>query len=271
MLLMAVHLFFNCELMAENSIGINTYLGKWVLVRDPSKPKYIIKNIDGHIVIDSLVKGQVVSNIKHNSHSLSFLRTSEVNPQTGKPYSVNVKLLPDVRSNANMFKLISFKSEEGEVIDYVSLMKNGNNQIKRKTGISNEQSKHALENIYTRQWDFPKLLCTDGKVPLQIVAMKNNVQAIFKYRGNKAQVPAKIVDNTVTISIDPNKYGDLKNIPIFRNGSKYNLQLIPIYGNKDDLIIKACLKDGKRTICSYFMASSMEKKKGQEKVSAPRN
>lgn len=273
MLLIAVHLFFNGEVMAENPncetladhpIGINTYLGKWAFVSDPSKPRYIITNVDGQFVIESLVKGQVVSSIKHNTHSLSFLTTSsEVNPVTGTPDSVNVILIPDVRSNANMFHVYFTESAElqltadTKIIDLMSRVKNGNNQIKGKTGISKEQSKSALENIYTKQWDFPKLLCTDGKVPLQIVAMKNNVQAIFKYREKKAQVPAKIVNNTVTISIDPNEYDDLKKIPIFRGGSKYLLQLIPLYGKKDDLIIKACLIKGEHTTCAYLMAPSM--------------
>ncbi|WP_144981717.1 hypothetical protein [Gimesia aquarii] len=272
--------------MAENPIGINTYLGKWVFVRDPSEIVYIIKNVDGQIGIEKLVKGEVVSNIKLNTHSLSFLTTSsKVNPQTGMPYSSNVHLIPDVRSNANMFRVVTLKAkdlqesvntqvtEDIQLVYLMSRVKNGNNQVKGKTGISKEQSKRALENIYTKQWDFSELqnLDVDDKVTVQIVVMKNNVQAIFKFRSNEAQVPAKIVDNTVTISIDSNEYDVIKNIPIFGRERDYYFQLIPLCGNKDHLIFKSCSIKGNSAACVYFMAPSVEKKKGQEKVSDPGN
>ncbi|HCO22259.1 MAG: hypothetical protein CME31_07490 [Gimesia sp.] len=266
MLFIAVALFFNSELRADKPIGINAYSGQWAYVRDPSKTMYVIDNVDGQIVIDSLHKDQIVSNIKLNTHSLSFLRTSsEVNPQTGTPDTINVILIPDGRSNVNMFEVTFMESEElqltadTKIINLMSRVKNGNDQNKENTVVSKEQSKRALENIYTKQWDFPKLLCTDGKVSLQIVAMKNNAHAIFKYREKKVQVPAKINNNTVTITIDPGKSDDLMQIPVFRDGSKYHLQLIPLYGDKDDLIIKACLIDADRTVCSYLMAPSMTK------------
>lgn len=269
MLLIAISLFFNCELMAENPIGINAYLGKWVSARDPSKTKYLISNVDGHIEIESLVKGQVVSNIKHNTHSLSFLTTSsEVNPLTGTPDSINVILIPDIRSNSNMFNVIFMESAklqltaDTKIIDLMSRVKNGNNQIKGKTGISKEQSKHALENIYTKQWDFSELQCADAadKVTVQIVAMKNDVQAIFTHGANKAQVPAKIVDNTITLSIDSNEYDALKNTLTFLNGvngRKYHLQLIPLCGNKNHLIFKAWYTESDRLISAYLMAPSI--------------
>ncbi|WP_298866052.1 hypothetical protein [uncultured Gimesia sp.] len=266
MLFIAISLFYNCELMAENPIGINTYLGKWAFVSDPSKPTYIIKNVEGQLVIESLVKGEVVSSLKHNTHSLSFLTTSsKVNPLTGTPDSLNVILIPDVRSNANMFHVYFSESAElqltadTKIIDLMSRVKNGNNQIKGKTGISNEQSKRALENIYTKPWDFSELQCADAadKVTVQIVAMKNDVQAIFTHGSNKAQVPAKIVDNTVTISIDSKEYDDLKKIPIFLSGRKYHFQLIPLCGNKDHLIFKMWYTEGNRLISAYLMAPSI--------------
>ncbi|WP_417392448.1 hypothetical protein [Gimesia sp.] len=289
MLLIAVHLFFNGELMAENPdsetladrpIGIETYLGKWAYVRDPSKlgkwayvrdPSktiYIINNVDGHIVVDSLLKGQVVSNIKLNTHSLSFLRTSsEVNPLTGTPDSINVILIPDGRSNASMFEVSFMESAElqltadTKLVLLMSRVKNGNNQIKGKTGISKEQSKRALENIYTKQWDLSELQCLDAdyKISVQLLRMKNRVQAVFTHRGNKTQVPAKVVDNTVTISIDPNEDDDLKKIPIFRDGNKYHFQLIPLCGNQDHLILKVCSIKDDDTVCVYYMVPSIGK------------
>ncbi len=268
MLLIAVPLFLNSELRADNPIGINAYSGKWAYVRDPSKTMYDINHVDGQIVIDSLLKDQVVSNIKHNPHSLSFLRTSsEVNPQTGTTDTINVILIPDGRSNANMFEVSFMESEELQLtadIKLVLLMsrvKSGNNQIEGNTGISKEQSKRALENIYTKQWSLSELQCLDAdyKISVQLLRMKNRVQAVFTHRGNKTQVPAKVVDNTVTISIDPNKDDDLKSIPIFRNGRKYHFQLIPLCGHQDHLILKVCSKRDDDTVCLYYMVPSIAK------------
>jgi len=271
MLLIAVHLFFNgelmaenpdCETLADNPIGINTYLGKWAYVRDPSQAKYKISNVDGQFVIESLGKGDVVSDIKLNAHSLSFLGTSsENNPQSEIPNSLKVNLFPDIRSNAHLFCVNTIRFggiEQPEVIKMVYLMtrvKNGNNQLKGKTGISKEQSKRALENIYTKQWDLSELQCLDAdyKISVQLLRMKNRVQAVFTHGGNKTQVPAKVVDNTVTISIDPNEDDDLKKIPIFRDGNKYHFQLIPLCGNQDNLILKVCSIKDDDTVCVYYM------------------
>jgi len=277
MLLIAVHLFLNgelmavnpnCETQADHPIGINTYLGKWAYVRDPSQAKYIISHVDGQIVIEALAEGDVVSDMKLNTHSLSFMTTSsEVNPLTGTPDSINVVLIPDLRSNDTMFHVYFVESVElqltadTKIIDLMSRVKNGNNQLKGKTGISKEQSKSALENIYAKQWDLSQLQCADAtnKVIVQIIATINDVQAIFTHGGNKVQVPAKIANNTVAISIDPNIDDDLKKIPIFRDGSKYHFQLIPLCGNKDQLIYKVCAIKGDQTTCAYFMASSRDK------------
>lgn len=257
-----------CETPVEQPVSITTFSGTWSLDRDPSQLKYKITNV---IVIKSLVKGLVVSDIKRNAHSLRFQATAN-NPETGKPYSTVINLIPDVRSNERLLRVVTVKAadlkesfntevtEDIQLVDLMTRVHQGAKESKSKKGYSKTQLKCALEDIYSKQWDISNLFCTDceeDKVLVQILTKDNQVQANFSQRGNQTQVPAQIVDNAVAISVDSEKSKDLIKIPVFKRGINYQFQLIPMPGSKDQLVIKASSIKIDRTASVYFLISSV--------------
>ncbi len=202
---------------------------------------------------------------------MSYLkRSSEIDPQTGGPASFSISLFPDVRSSNSLFRVITINStiKYPYLIDVINRKPKKTTNLddtnyenhKSKNGALDDLTKHALENIYTRQWDLREMTCCGDKASLQIVPAKNNFHVIFTHNGNTAQVPAKAVNNTVTISFAPNEYDDMKNIPLFLKSRKYIYQLIPLCGDKDHLIIKGCSIREDGNACTYLMAFSKSEK-----------
>ena len=261
-----------CEAPVEQPVSITTFSGTWSFDRDPSQLKYKITNVDEQIVIKSLVKGLVVSDIIRNAHSLRFQATAK-NPETGKPYSTVVKLFPDVRSNERLLRVVTVKAndlkeylnsevtEDVQLVDLMTRVNQGAKESKSKKGYSKTLLKCALEDIYSKQWDISNLFCTDceeDKVLVQIVTKDNQVQANFSQRDNQTQVPVQIVDNAVAISVDSEKSKDLIKIPVFKRGINYQFQLIPVPGSKEQLVIKASSIKSDRTASVYFLISSVD-------------